>query len=158
MPAHEQRRLTTIVAADVAGYGRLTGADEEGTMRRLRALRAELIDPAIEAKRGRIFKTTGDGILMEFASVVDAVRCSVEVQRGMAVRNADFAPAGRIEFRVGIHLGDVIVERDGDLLGDGVNIAARLEAMAAPGGICLSRAALSKARSPRRSPISACGS
>jgi TolB-like protein/class 3 adenylate cyclase/Tfp pilus assembly protein PilF len=141
MPAHEQRRLTTIVAADVAGYGRLTGADEEGTMRRLRALRAELIDPAIEAKRGRVFKTTGDGILMEFASVVDAVRCSVEVQRGMAVRNADFVPAWRIEFRVGIHLGDVIVERDGDLLGEGVNIAARLEAMAAPGGICLSRAA-----------------
>ena len=141
MPAHEQRRLTTIVAADVAGYGRLTGADEEGTMRRLRALRTELIDPAIEAKRGRVFKTTGDGILMEFASVVDAVRCSVEVQRGMAVRNAGFVPARRIEFRVGIHLGDVIVERDGDLLGDGVNIAARLEAMAAPGGICLSRAA-----------------
>jgi TolB-like protein/class 3 adenylate cyclase len=141
MPAREQRRLTTIVAADVAGYGRLTGADEEGTMRRLRALRAEVIDPAIEAKRGRVFKTTGDGILMEFASVVDAVRCSVEVQRGMAVRNADFVPARRIEFRVGIHLGDVIVEGDGDLLGEGVNIAARLEAMAAPGGICLSRAA-----------------
>ena len=141
MPVHEQRRLTTIVAADVAGYGRLTGADEEGTMRRLRALRAELIDPAIEAKRGRVFKTTGDGILMEFASVVDAVRCSVEVQRGMAVRNADFVQARRIEFRVGIHLGDVIVEDDGDLLGEGVNIAARLEAMAAPGGICLSRAA-----------------
>src|SRR5205814_8528660 len=141
MPAREQRRLTTILAADVAGYSRLTGADEEGTMRRLRALRAELIAPAIEANRGRVFKTTGDGILAEFASVVDAVRCSVEVQRGMAARNADFVPERRIEFRVGIHLGDVIVESDGDLMGEGVNIAARLEAMAAPGGICLSRAA-----------------
>jgi len=125
MPAREQRRLTTILAADVAGYSRLTGADEEWTMRRLRALRAELIAPAIEANRGRVFKTTGDGILAEFASVVDAVRCSVEVQRGMAARNADFVPERRIEFRVGIHLGDVIEESDGDLMGDGVNIAAR---------------------------------
>src|SRR5438067_13658118 len=97
MPVHEQRRLTTIVAADVAGYSRLTGADEEGTMRRLRALRAELIERAIEAHRGRVFKTTGDGILAELASVVDAVRCSVEVQRGMAARNADFVPERPIE-------------------------------------------------------------
>src|SRR5437764_4952874 len=110
-------------------------------MRRLRALRAELIEPAIEAHRGRVFKTTGDGILAEFASVVDAVCCSVEVQRGMAARNGDFVPERRIELRVGIHLGDVMVESDGDLLGEGVNIAARLETIAAPGGICLSRAA-----------------
>jgi TolB-like protein/class 3 adenylate cyclase len=141
MPDREHRRLTTILAADVAGYSRLTGADEEGTMRRLRALRAELLDPAIQAGRGRLFKTTGDGILIEFASVVDAVRCAIDVQHGMAARNADFVPDKRIEFRVGIHLGDVIVEDDGDLMGDGVNIAARLEGIAAPGGICLSRAA-----------------
>ncbi len=141
MPDREQRRLTTILAADVAGYSRLMGADEEGTMRRLRALRAELFDPTINANRGRVFKTTGDGILIEFASVVDAVRCAIEVQHGMAARNADVAPDQRIEFRVGIHLGDVIVEDDGDLMGDGVNIAARLEGIAAPGGICLSRAA-----------------
>jgi class 3 adenylate cyclase len=141
MPDREHRRLTTILAADVAGYSRLMGADEEGTMRRLRALRAELIDPAIQTGRGRIFKTTGDGILVEFASVVDAVRCAIEVQHGMDARNADVAPDKRIEFRVGIHLGDVIVESDGDLMGDGVNIVARLEGIAAPGGIFLSRAA-----------------
>jgi TolB-like protein/class 3 adenylate cyclase len=141
MPDREHRRLTTILAADVAGYSRLMGADEEGTMRRLRALRAELIDPAIQTSRGRVFKTTGDGILVEFASVVDAVRCAIEVQRGMAARNADVALDKRVEFRVGLHLGDVIVEDDGDLMGDGVNIAARLEGIAAAGGICLSRAA-----------------
>jgi TolB-like protein/class 3 adenylate cyclase len=132
-----QRRLAAILAADVAGYSLLTGTDEEGTIARLRALRRELIDPTIEAHRGRIVKTTGDGILMEFASVVDAVRCAVEVQRGMATRNTDVAADRRIEFRVGIHLGDVVVEGD-DLLGDGVNIAARLEGIAEPGAICLS--------------------
>ena len=141
MPDREERRLTTILAADVAGYSRLIGADEEGTLQRLRTLRAELTDPAIERNRGRVFKRTGDGILIEFASVVDAVRCSLEVQDGLTARNADIAPEQQIELRVGIHLGDVIVEPDGDLLGDGVNIAARLEGIAASGGICLSRAA-----------------
>lgn len=135
---HVERKLAAILAADIAGYSRLSGADEEGTMRRLCALRIELIDPAIQVNRGRIVKTTGDGILIEFASVVDAVRCSLEVQRGLAVRNADFMSEKRIEFRIGIHLGDVMVQSDGDLLGDGVNIAARLEGIAEPGGICLS--------------------
>jgi adenylate cyclase len=132
-----QRRLAAILAADVAGYSRLTGADEEGTIARLRALRRELIDPTIVSHGGRIVKTTGDGILIEFASVVDAVRCAVEVQRGMTSRNADVPADRRIEFRVGIHLGDVVVEGD-DLLGDGVNVAARLEGIAEPGAICLS--------------------
>src|SRR5579872_2442615 len=121
------RRLAAILAADVAGYSRLTGADEEGTLKRLRDLRKELIDPSISANRGRIVKTTGDGLLVEFASVVDAVRSAVDVQRGMAARNADFVPEKQIQFRVGIHLGDVMVESDGDLMGDGVNIAARHE-------------------------------
>ena len=138
---HVQRKLAAILAADVVGYSRLTGADEEGTASRLRALRAELIDPAIEVNRGRIVKTTGDGILIEFASVVDAVRCALEVQQGMAVRNAHMPTDQRIQFRVGINLGDVMVEPDGDLMGDGVNIAARLEGIAEPGGICLSRSA-----------------
>ena len=132
-----QRRLAAILAADVAGYSRLTGADEEGTIARLRALRRELIDPTIASHGGRIVKTTGDGILTEFASVVDAVRCAVEAQRGMTTRNADVSADQRIEFRIGIHLGDVVVEGD-DLLGDGVNVAARLEGIAEPGGICLS--------------------
>jgi TolB-like protein/class 3 adenylate cyclase/Flp pilus assembly protein TadD len=141
-----RRRLTTILAADVAGYSRLAGADEEGTVTRLRALQQELIDPLIAAKSGRIVKTTGDGRLIEFASVVDAVRCAVEVQRGMQARNTNIAPDRRIEFRVGIHLGDVIVESDGDLMGDGVNIAARLEGIAEPGGICLSEDAWRQVR------------
>lgn len=136
------RRLTTILAADVAGYSRLAGADEEGTVSRLRALRQELVNPVIAANRGRIVKTTGDGILIEFGSVVDAVRCALDVQRGMIARNANIAPDQRIEFRVGIHLGDVIVESDGDLMGDGVNIAARLEGIAEPGGITVSRQVL----------------
>jgi adenylate cyclase len=143
---HVERKLAAILAADVAGYSRLTGADEEGTMRRLRVLRAELIDPAIQTNRGRIFKTMGDGILIEFTSVVDAVRSFLEVQRGAAVRNADFAPENRIEFRAGIHLCDVMVQPDGDLLGDGVNIAARLESIAEPGGICLSEDAYHQGR------------
>jgi len=141
-----QRRLTTILVADVAGYSRLAGADEEGTVSRLRALRHELIDPVIAARNGRTVKLTGDGRIVEFASVVDAVRCALEVQRGMASRNANIAPDKRIEFRVGIHLGDVIVEDDGDLMGDGVNIAARLEGIAEPGGICLSNAAYEQVR------------
>lgn len=138
---HVERKLTAILAADVAGYSRLTGADEEGTIRRLAKLRVELIDPAIQSNRGRIVKTTGDGILIDFASVVDAVRCALEVQRGMTIRNRDFIPEKWIEFRIGIHLGDVIVQSDGDLLGDGVNIAARVEGIAASGGICLSQEA-----------------
>jgi TolB-like protein len=143
---HVERKLAAILAADVAGYSRLTGADEEGTMRRLRALRAELIDPTIKTNRGRVFHTAGDSILIEFASVVDAVRCSLDVQRGMAVRNGDFVPEKQIEFRVGIHVGDVMVQPNGDLLGDGVNIAARLEGIAEPGGICLSNAAYDQVR------------
>jgi adenylate cyclase len=132
-----QRRLAAILAADVAGYSRLTGADEEGTLARLRALRRELIKPAIAALHGRIVKTTGDGILVEFGSVVDAVRLAVVIQRGMIARNRDIQLHNRIEFRVGINLGDVVAEGD-DLLGDGVNIAARLEGLAEPGGICIS--------------------
>jgi TolB-like protein/class 3 adenylate cyclase len=132
-----KRRLAAILAADVAGYSRLTGADEEGTIARLRALRRDLIDPTIASHGGRVVKTTGDGMLIEFASVVDTVRCAVEVQQGVASRNSDIPPDRRIEFRVGIHLGDVVVEGD-DLLGDGVNVAARLEGIAEPGAICLS--------------------
>src|SRR5665213_4112922 len=143
---HVERKLAAILAADVAGYSRLTSADEEGTMRRLRAIRAELIDPTIQTNRGRVFHTAGDSILIEFASVVDAVRCSIDVQRGMAVRNGDFVPEKQIEFRVGIHLGDVMVQPNGDLLGDGVNVAARLEGIAEPGGICLSNAAYDQVR------------
>jgi adenylate cyclase len=132
------RRLAAILAADVAGYSRLMGADEEGTLARLKAIRRELADPKIKEHRGRIVKTTGDGLLVEFPSVVDAVRCAVEVQREMAERNAEVPEALRIEFRMGINLGDII--KDGrDIYGDGVNIAARLEALAEPGGICVSR-------------------
>jgi TolB-like protein len=132
-----QRRLAAILAADVVGYSRLTGVDEEGTIARLRALRRELIDPAIATHCGRIVKTTGDGILIEFASVVDAVRCAVQVQRELASRNDKVAQDKRIQFRVGIHIGDVVVEDD-DLLGEGINIAARLEGIAEAGAICLS--------------------
>src|SRR6202030_3676628 len=132
------RRLTAILAADVAGYSRLMGADEEGTHERLRAHLGQLVNPKIAEHRGRIVKNTGDGFLAEFASVVDAVRCAVDVQRGMAERNAGTSAEKRIEFRVGINLGDVIVEEH-DIFGDGVNVAARLEALAEPGGICISR-------------------
>jgi adenylate cyclase len=134
------RKLATIVSADVAGYSRLMGLDEEGTWAAFTAHRGELIDPLVESHRGRIVKTAGDGLLIEFASVVDAVTCCLEVQRGMAERNRSVAAERRIRFRIGINLGDVIVDGD-DLFGDGVNIAARLEAMAAPGGICISSAA-----------------
>jgi adenylate cyclase len=145
-PHQFQRRLAAILAADVVGYSRLTGADEEGTIARLRALRQELIDPVIAVNNGRLVKTTGDGRLVEFTSVVDALRCAVEVQSKMALRNTDVAPDKRIEFRVGINLGDIIVEGDGDLMGDCVNIAARLESIAEPGGICLSEDAYRQAR------------
>src|SRR6202521_2781761 len=131
------RRLAAILAADVAGYSRLMGADEEGTHERLKAHRRALVDPKITEHRGRIVKTTGDGMLVEFASVVDAVRCAVEVQRGMAERNAEVPQEQRIEFRIGINVGDIILD-GGDIFGDGVNVAARLEGLAEPGGICLS--------------------
>src|SRR6266478_2388845 len=133
----QTRRLAAILAADVAGYSRLMGADEEGTLERLKALRHEVFDPKIAEHRGRIVKTTGDGLLVEFASVVDAVRCAVEVQQAMPERNAGDAADGRIELRIGINLGDVIVEGD-DLYGDGVNIAARIEALADAGGVFVS--------------------
>ena len=126
-----------MLAADVAGYSRLVGIDEEGTLAQLRSIRLELIDPAIAVHRGRIIKTTGDGILVEFSSVVDAVRCALAVQRSMAERNAEIAADRLIALRIGIHLGDVVVD-GADLLGDGVNIAARLEGIADPGGISLS--------------------
>jgi adenylate cyclase len=132
-----ERRLAAILAADVAGYSRLMGADEEDTHARLKAHFAQLVDPKIREHRGRTVKNTGDGLLAEFASVVDAVRCAVEVQRAIAERNADVPAAERIEFRLGIHQGDIIVE-DGDIFGDGVNLAARLEGLAEPGGICVS--------------------
>jgi adenylate cyclase len=137
----ETRKLAAILAADVVGYSRLVGADEERTLARLRGLRSDLIDPAIAAHHGRIVKRTGDGSLIEFRSVVDAVRCSIELQNGMVARNAGLPPERHIEFRVGIHLGDVVEEADGDLMGDGVNIAARLEGICAPGAICLSEQA-----------------
>jgi TolB-like protein/class 3 adenylate cyclase len=134
----ETRKLAAILVADVVGYSRLAGADEDRTLARLRGLRSDLIDPAIAAHHGRIVKRTGDGIIIEFRSVVDAVRCAVEVQTGMVERNAGLPPERRIEFRIGIHLGDVVEESDGDLMGDGVNVAARLEGIAKPGAICLS--------------------
>ena len=132
-----QRRLTAILAGDVAGYSRLMGEDEEGTLARLKAHRRELVDPTIDRHSGRIVKTTGDGILVEFASIVDAVRCAVAIQRTMAARNAEVPEHQRIEFRIGAHVGDVVIE-SGDIFGDGVNIAARLEGIAEPGGICVS--------------------
>ncbi len=134
----EQRKLVAILAADVAGFSRLTAADEDRTLARLRALRSDLIDPTIAVHNGRVVKRTGDGALVEFRSVVDAVRCAIEVQNAMIERNAGLPPERRIEFRIGIHLGDVVEESDGDLMGDGVNIASRLEGVAAPGAICLS--------------------
>ncbi len=134
----ETRKIAAILVADVVGYRRLAGADEDRTLSRLRGLRSDLIDPAIAAHRGRIVKRTGDGSLIEFRSVVDAVRCAIEVQHGLVERNAGLPPERRIDFRVGIHLGDVVEEADGDLMGDGVNIAARLEGVCAPGAICLS--------------------
>jgi adenylate cyclase len=132
-----ERRLAAILAADVAGYSRLIGADEEGTLNRLRSVREEVIDPKIAEHHGRLVKTTGDGLLIEFASVVDALRCAVEVEQEMARRNSGLIEAERIEFRIGVHQGDIVIE-SGDILGDGVNVAARLEGLAEPGGICVS--------------------
>src|SRR5450755_3956092 len=137
----ETRKLVAILAADVVGFSRLAGADEDRTLARLRALRSDLIDPTIAVHNGRVVKRTGDGSIVEFRSVVDAVRCAVEVQNAMVERNAGVPNDRRIEFRIGIHLGDVVEESDGDLMGDGVNIAARLEGIAKPGGICISEQA-----------------
>src|ERR1700742_3548808 len=142
----ETRKLAAILVADVVGYSRLAGADEERTLARLRGLRSDLVDPAIAAQRGRIVKRTGDGSIIEFRSVVDAVRCAIEVQNGLIERNAGVAVERRIDFRVGIHVGDVVEESDGDLMGHGVNIAARLEGVAKPGAICLSEDAYRQAR------------
>jgi adenylate cyclase len=136
-PKRIDRRLAAILAADVAGYSRLMGADEEGTLAALKTVRAEMIDPTIAEHRGRIVKTTGDGLLVEFASVVDALRCATEWQRGISERDAAKPVENRIEFRIGIHQGDIVVE-DGDIFGDGVNVAARLEGLAEAGGICIS--------------------
>src|ERR1700690_3400505 len=134
----ETRKIAAILVSDVVGYSRLAGADEDRILARLRALRSDLIDPTISVHHGRIVKRTGDGSVVEFRSVVDAVRCALEVQHAMIERNAGVALEKRIEFRIGIHLGDVVEETDGDLMGDGVNIAARLEGIAGPGAICLS--------------------
>jgi TolB-like protein len=143
----EQRKLAAILAADVVGFSRLASIDEDRTLARLRALRSDLIDPTISVHNGRVVKRTGDGALVEFRSVVDAVRCAVEVQNSMQERNAGVPPDRRIEFRIGVHLGDVVVEGDGDLMGDGVNIAARLEGIAKPGAICLSEDAYRQVKS-----------
>jgi len=134
----QTRRLAAILAADVAGYSRLMGVDEEGTHERLKPHLGQLVDPKIKEHRGRTVKNTGDGLLAEFASVVDAVRCAVEVQRGMIDREPEVPEERRIRFRIGINLGDVIADEH-DIFGDGVNVAARLEALAEPGGICISR-------------------
>jgi TolB-like protein/class 3 adenylate cyclase len=141
-----QRKLAAILAADVVGFSRLAAADEDRTLARLRALRSDLIDPTISVHNGRIVKRTGDGALVEFRSAVDAVRCATELQAAMEERNAGLAPERRIEFRIGVHVGDVVEESDGDLMGDGVNIAARLEGIAEPGGICLSEDAYRQVR------------
>src|SRR5271155_3396072 len=142
----ETRKLAAILVADVVGFSRLAGADEDRTLSRLRGLRSDLVDPAIAAHHGRIVKRTGDGSIIEFRSVVDAVRCAIEIQNGLIERNAGVSPDKRIEFRVGVHLGDVVEEADGDLMGDGVNIAARIEGIADPGGICLSEDAWRQVR------------
>src|SRR6476469_8736072 len=134
----ETRKIAAIMAADVVGFSKLAGADEDRTLARLRSLRSDLVDPAIAVHHGRVVKRTGDGALVEFRSVVEAVRCAIEVQNGMIERNAGLPSDRCIEFRIGIHLGDVVEESDGDLMGDGVTIAARLEGIARPGTICLS--------------------
>jgi adenylate cyclase len=149
----ETRKLAAILVADVVGYSRLAGADEDRTLARLRGLRSDLVDPAIAAHHGRIVKRTGDGIIIEFRSVVGAVRCALEMQTGMVERNAGLPPERRIEFRVGIHLGDVVEEADGDLMGDGVNVAARLEAICEPGGLCVSGAAYEQVRDRLKEPF-----
>jgi class 3 adenylate cyclase len=140
------RKVAAILVADMVGYSRLAGADEERTLARLKTLRSDLIDPAIAVHAGRVVKRTGDGAVVEFRSVVEAVRCAIEVQSGIAERNAGLAAGKRIEARVGVHLGDVVEESDGDLMGDGVNVAARLQSIGEPGGVCLSSAAYEQVR------------
>ena len=143
----ETRKLAAVLAADVVGFSRLAGADEDRTLARLRALRSDLIDPTIAVHNGRVVKRTGDGFLVEFRSVVEAVRCAIEIQNSMVERNTGLPPERRIDFRIGVHLGDVVEENDGDLMGDGVNIAARLEGIAQPGAICLSEDAYRQVKS-----------
>jgi len=143
----ETRKLAAILVSDVVGYSRLAGSDEDRILARLRALRSDLIDPILAVHHGRVVKRTGDGAIVEFRSVVDAVRFAIEVQNGMVERNAGVPPERRIEFRIGIHVGDVVEENDGDLMGDGVNIAARLEGVAKPGTICLSEDAYRQVKS-----------
>jgi adenylate cyclase len=152
-----ERRLAAVLAADVAGYSRLMGADEEGTLAQLKSLRKTLLDPTIAAHRGRVVKTTGDGMLIEFASAVDAARCAIEVQRGVADRLVGVSADKRIEFRIGIHVGDIIVD-DSDIFGDGVNIAARLENIADPGGVCMSDDAYRQIRGKVDIPLEDIGS
>src|SRR6202046_4320747 len=153
----ETRKIAAILVADVVGYSRLVGADEDRILARLRALRSDLIDPTIAVYHGRLVKRTGDGLIVECSSVVDAVRCAIEVQNAMAVRNAGVPADQRIEFRAAIHLGDVVEESDGDLMGDGVNIAARLEGIAKPGGICLSEDAYRQVKGRLDLPVTDLG-
>jgi adenylate cyclase len=136
MPTH--RRLAAVLAADVVGYSRLIGSDEDRTIARLRSIRTQVVDPAIAANHGRLVRITGDGLLVEFASVIDALRCASELQRQMTTYNDVLSPAERIEYRIGINVGEIAIGDDGDIVGDGVNIAARLEALADAGGICVS--------------------
>jgi adenylate cyclase len=154
--ARVERRLAAILAADVVGYSRLMGIDEEGTLDALKACRRELIDPKIAEHRGRIVKTTGDGALVEFGSAVDAVRCAVETQRAMAERNAAIREDHRIEFRIGINVGDIMIDED-DIYGDGVNIAARVETLASPGAICLSENAYQQIKGKLTLEVSSMG-
>src|SRR4051812_21549598 len=144
---NESRKLAAIMAADIVGFSLLAGADKEGTLGRLRALRSDLFDPTIAVHKGRVVKRIGDGTLVEFRSVLDAVRCAIEIQNSMIERNSGVGRERRIEFRIGIHVGDVVEEADGDLMGDGVNIASRLEGIAQPGAICLSEDAYRQVRS-----------
>ena len=153
----ETRKLAAILAADVVGFSRMTRADEDSTLERLRTLRSELIDPTVSANKGRVFKRTGDGVLVEFRSVVDAVRCALDVQKAMIARNASEPHDRQIEFRIGVHLGDVVEESDGDLMGDGVNIAARLEGVAKPGAICLSEDAYRQVKGRLDLPVTDLG-
>lgn len=149
----EARKIAAILVADIVGFGRLAAADEERTLARLRALRSDLIDPAIAVHRGRVVKRTGDGTIIDFRSAVEAVRFAVEVQAAMAETNIGYTAEERIEFRIGVHLGDVVEETDGDLMGDGVNIAARLESIAEPGGICISEDVYRQVRDRIREPL-----
>jgi adenylate cyclase len=143
----QTRKLAAILVSDVVGYSKLAGADEDRILARLRALRSDLIDPTIAVHNGRVVKRTGDGAIVEFRSAVDAVRCAIEVQNAMVERNAGVPEDRRIQFRVGIHIGDVVEESDGDLMGDGINVAARLEGVAKPGSICLSEDAYRQVKS-----------